>query len=204
MNGSALHLKRNIKYDHSDIENLSGFISSIEKSLFQQLHEYPQSTLKDVYKSFFQDEYGPGHLLEDPERARTAFDQELASMKSRGRREFEPCGRGLHFHRAPLDLVKDGIIEADEYFDAFLDGASEFMLPDKALWEKKWLALLEVLTPMRRSIKNFEQDALEIAKTLERGHWVMHHSRLYRKAYDPHYRIIRVTDPRFSILQVNP
>lgn len=30
-----------------------------------QMKTYPKSTLKDLYKNFFQDKFGPGHIISD-------------------------------------------------------------------------------------------------------------------------------------------
>ena len=162
----------------------------------KQLQHYPASTLQDIYKSFFQDMFGPGHLLGDPRKARAYFDRELAGFKSRGRHRPEPCGCGLNFMRAPLDLVKDGLIGADEYFANFLSGAGRFTLPDPHAWATTWRSISEALVEMKEAIADFDADNQSIINSLEEGNYVMHHSRTYRLAYDPHYRIVEVRDSR--------
>ncbi len=158
----------------------------------KQLELYSESTLKDIYKSFFQDEFGPGHLLENPEKTRIYFEQELKSMKSRRRCYAEPCGRGRNFYRVPMDLIIDGSVSAEVYFSNFHSGASEFILPDMDKWKKKWSIIFRILQGHRDLIKNFERDSLEIHEVLKNGHYVIHHSRRYRELYNPHYRIFSV------------
>ena len=162
---------------------------SILKAVRIQLECFPESSLKDIYKSFFQDEFGPGHLLENPEQARAYFEQELDVMKSQGRSNVEPCGRGLRFYRIPMDLIKDGVINAEDYFSAFTTGSSEFAIPDIDEWKKKWSTILTILESLHLRINSFENDSSEILKALKRNDYIMHHSSKYRNLYDPHYRI---------------
>ena len=42
------------------------------------LSNYPQSTLQDVYKSCFQDYFGPAHIISNREAARRYIEYELA------------------------------------------------------------------------------------------------------------------------------
>src|SRR5512145_1773561 len=109
-----------------------------------QLQVYPNSTLTDIYKSFFQDRFGPGHLVEDTASARAYFDAELAEMTSRGRYHAEPCGAGKQFYRVSLDLVKDGRVGAEVFFRTFMEGAKSFRSPgildpgEVEAWKNEW------------------------------------------------------------------
>ncbi len=40
---------------------------SIKWAVIYQLEHYPESELRDVYKNFMQDYFGPGHILKDKE-----------------------------------------------------------------------------------------------------------------------------------------
>ena len=42
--------------------------ASIRQAIVQQVETYPASTLKDIYKNFFQDAFGPGHLMSNASR----------------------------------------------------------------------------------------------------------------------------------------
>ena len=161
-----------------------------------QLELYPLLSLRDVYKSFFQDAFGPGHLLYDQEKARAAYKEELRTMKSRGLRTVESCGLGVHFCRVPLDLVLDGILEEEHYFSSFLAGASAFSVVDVVVWKENWGHILEVLQLKRESIRNFSEDSEYILKALGKGMYTMNHSSRYRELYDPHYRIFTLEQQR--------
>jgi hypothetical protein len=161
----------------------------IRQAVNAQLKLYPESALQDIYKSFFQDEFGPGHLIEDVSFAREYFDLELEDMVSSGRREAEPCGTGRNFYRVPMDLVKDGIIKEDEYFNAFLESSKDFKVPDIKTWEKKWEKILAEMEKMDLPIRNLQRDKKAIADYLSQGEAAVHHSNQYSSKYDPHYRI---------------
>ena len=41
----------------------------VASAVERMLADYPQSTLQDIYKSFFQDRFGPGHIVPDSAKA---------------------------------------------------------------------------------------------------------------------------------------
>ena len=166
------------------------YIQAVEN----QLTLYPESTLKDIYKSFFQDEFGPGHLLTDTVAARSYFDHELSKINSKEYYEDEPCGIGKNFYRAGMDKVVDGLISPDEFFNAFIRSSDGFKLPDMHAWKSKWEFILDEILPVKGRIGNFDKDNAELAEMLERGEYVAHHSEVYVREYDPHYRLMRVAD----------
>src|SRR5512138_100258 len=111
--------------------------NDIERAVRAQTRLYPKSGLQDIYKSFFQDEFGPGHLLSDTAGAWQYLEYELSEMTSSGNHTAEPCGTGKNFYRVPLDLVKDGMISDTALFCSFMEGATKFSLPDVESWKKK-------------------------------------------------------------------
>ena len=155
-----------------------------------QLQLYPESTLQDIYKSFFQDEFGPGHLVENVSYAREYFDLELEEMASQGRHNAEPCGTGKNFFRVPLDLVKDGKIPEEDYFASFMESSSDFKIPDVETWKTKWGEIVNVIETMELEIKNYKNDKAALAEMLDAGETLVHHSKSFSEHYDPHYRII--------------
>jgi len=164
--------------------------NEIRQAVENQLKIYPQSSLQDIYKSFFQDEFGPGHLVENVSYAREYFDLELEEMVSQGRHNAEPCGTGKNFYRVPMDLVKDGIIPEEDYFSAFLESASSFTTPDVIAWKQQWNEIVGIVEKMDHDIPNFKEDKEALSKWLDQGETVVHHSQVYNNQYDPHYRIM--------------
>ena len=166
--------------------------SSVGSAVKDQLAKYPESTLQDIYKSFFQDEFGPGHLLGDTSAARAYLRRELDEMESRGNYTADPCGAGQHFYRVPLDLVKDSIITDSEYFALFLDGAEAFRNPDPDEWKVIWEGIVNEIETMDFQIANFDEDRKALEEMLEKGEVVVHHSSTYNEKYHPHYRIFGI------------
>ena len=164
--------------------------NEIMQAVRNQLQLYPESTLQDIYKSFFQDEFGPGHLVENVSYAREYFDLELEEMASQGRHNAESCGTGKNFYRVPLDLVKDGKIPEEDYFTSFMESSSDFKIPDVETWKTKWGEIVNVIETMELDIKNYKDDKAALAEMLDDGETVVHHSKSFSEHYDPHYRII--------------
>ncbi|MGI6432990.1 MAG: hypothetical protein ACOXZ4_03905 [Sphaerochaetaceae bacterium] len=169
---------------------------AIQNAIRFHLDTYPGGTLIDLYKSFFQDQYGPGHLLEDRKRAWNYFSLELDGMKSQNRHTGEPCGAGRSFYRLPLDLVLDDIINKNDYFEAFISSAKAVTLLKVAAWQQKWDEIILLIKEEKRFLPTFEEDLKIIDSLLSSGSYLISHSQTYRNLYDPHYRL-------FSIKEMN-
>jgi hypothetical protein len=165
---------------------------SLRQAIENQMKLYPASTLQDLYKSFFQDEYGPGHMAPDSAGAAEYLDYELEGMVSRHDYSAVPCGAGINFYRVPLDLVKDSIIPEGMYLSAFMISAKDFKTPDIEVWKAKWAAILSEIEAMKLQLPDFEQDKAAISEMLSQGETVVHHSPAFIQAYDPHYRIMKL------------
>lgn len=159
----------------------------------EQLKSYPESTLQDIYKSFFQDEFGPGHLLNNLDHAREYFDMELEDMVSRGRHESEAVGLGKNFVRVPMDLVKDDLIKDEDFFAAFIESSKDFKKPDLVYWKQRWELIEGVVEKMGLQLPDFDRDKQALRKMLDQGETMVHHSDRYNMAYDPHYRIMSLS-----------
>jgi hypothetical protein len=164
--------------------------NEVTRAVKSQLERYPESGLQDIYKSFFQDEFGPGHLLTDTAGAWQYLEYELSEMTSSGNHAAEPCGTGQNFYRVPLDLVKDGIISDSVLFSAFMEGAASFRLPDIDSWKKRWEEIELVIEGMNVDLPDFEADKQALDDMLNHGETAVHHSRNYEEIYKPHYRIV--------------
>lgn len=168
----------------------TGKKDEIRAAVLAQVREYPASTLQDIYKSFYQDHFGPGHLLEDTNAAWQYFNHELERLHSRGKYLAEPCGTGRHFVRVPMDLVKDSVVDIHDYFHSFLESAAAFSVPDIEKWKKDWTDILRIVEEMDLELPDFQADKIMLEGMLQRGESMVHHSPSYTLAYDPHYRIM--------------
>lgn len=152
------------------------------------LTEYPQATLADIYKSFFQNRFGPGHMITDRAGVKAYLDQELAQCNGSSMPYFENCGLGDNYVRVSLSTVTDSIISADDLLDAFIESANTVNAPTIEAWKAEWT---EILACVPDSLSDFQNDKLRIDSLLASGHYAIHHSRKFNELYHPHYRVIR-------------
>jgi hypothetical protein len=166
------------------------FKNAVRRSVIQQLETYPQSTLKDLYKNFFQDEFGPGHIVSDTATAGKYLRLELENNDHFNGKDFESLGWQGNFVRVNLRLIKDTIIPYNTYFQYFIESVSLINTITQEKWIEEWTAIDSIICTMNLRLPNFENDRLEIFSLLRSGKSVIHHSEIFEKAYEPHYRIM--------------
>ena len=91
---------------------------AIHEAIERQMATYPESTLQDVYKSFYQDHFGPGHMITDTASARQYLLKELSENDVASTVRFEPTGSEGRFVRVYLSAIADSLITADQLLDA--------------------------------------------------------------------------------------
>lgn len=166
------------------------------------LSDYPQSTLQDVYKSCFQDYFGPAHIIASREAARNYIEYELTHSALTDTRYYESCGWRSQYVRVNLAVVADSLVSLDAFADAFYRSAPTQTPEVSSQWLAEWeriatiahrLAVELSLAEPQLSLflDRFEADSVAIADMLAAGHYVVHHSEPYGEAYNPHYRIVR-------------
>lgn len=166
---------------------------AIRMSIERQMSIYPRSTLVDLYKHFFQDCFGPGHLIADTAAAGRYLQSELSLSDTLMGVVYEPTGYQGHFYRVNLSVIKEGIVPYDIYFDAFVRSVNGIEPMPVEKWIKEWQLIESVIADMNLRLPHYEQQKQEIAGVLQAGKYVMHHSREFGETYDPHYRIIEKT-----------
>ena len=159
---------------------------SIRAAIEQQMAAYPESTLQDIYKSFYQDRFGPGHMISDTASARNYLMRELSEMREASAVYYEPTGNEGRFVRVHLSAVADGLIPADQLLDAFVRSAN--MVKAETDWEAEWKAVVGTITKYGIQVQGFEDASL--LEKASRDRQAVHHSRAYNAAYHPHYRIV--------------
>ena len=160
---------------------------ALRMAVEHQFANYPESTLQDVYKAFYQEHFGPEHMISDTAAVRNYLDRELATMgNERGSLYYEPIGIDGNYVRVYLSAVKDNLITADELLQAFLDSAAARQEPTVE-WATKWNAIVEVINEIKPGFGNDIREDLQQASL---DNQAVHHSSAYNAAYHPHYRII--------------
>ena len=164
--------------------------SDVRQALDKQLATYPESTLQDVYKTFYQDRFGSGHMIADIASAREylAWETAEASSDTIQNPYYEPTGAQGRYVRVYLRCVNEGLISEDDLFDAFLRSAKQADSTTDS-WEQEWNSLLDELGP--EQVAGLDRDSVleELALAAATDHAVRH-SNAYRQAYHPHYRIV--------------
>lgn len=156
-----------------------------------QLATYPESTLQDVYKAFYQEHFGPEHMISDIEGVRNYLSRELATMgDERSRVYFESIGVEGNYVRVYLDAITDGLVTVDQLLQAFVDSANSSNKPATTSWASKWEAIVEVVDEIKPGFGAEERELLRQASLNDQA---VHHSRDYNAAYHPHYRIVERT-----------
>lgn len=169
--------------------------TAIEQAIGRQMASHPASTLQDLYKNFFQEQFGPGHLVPDTTSAARYLRYELQTMNSESQTLYEPIGVEGRFVRVNLDVIKRGYVDFDTFLDAFLRSATCFELPAIDDWKIRWEEIEDTIIKMglNKTLPRFESDSQAIEALLNQGEYVMHHSPEYSDAYQPHYRLIERT-----------
>ena len=160
---------------------------SIRTAIEHQMAAYPESTLQDIYKSFYQDRFGPGHMISDTASARIYLMRELSEMNEASTVYYELTGNDGRFVRVYLSAMADGLITADKLFSAFVRSAN--MAKAETDWVAEWQAIVDIITKYGIQVKGFETDA-PLLDEASRNHQAVHHSQAYNAAYHPHYRIV--------------
>lgn len=171
-------------------EGKKDFETAVRTAVSRQMKIYPESTLKDLYKNFFQDKFGPGHIISDTTAAGNYLRRELVSYTECTGDVVEPTGWEGNFLRVNLSVIKDGLIPYPVFFDAFVRSVNGIRPVTVAEWQKEWLQIEAIIRTMQPDLPGYEADRIAIEERLERGEYVGHHSKAFEEAYSPHYRII--------------
>ena len=168
------------------------------EAISRQLELYPESRVQDIYKSFCQDNLGPGHLIPNPERARAYLLSELEEYRQdldsaryeKPQQRYVPVGDQGNYVRVDLSVVLDGLVDADELLEAFVRSANEGKVLTEAAWKEKWAGVADVIRRHFPDIPDEAKDLAAIDSLMAEGNLILHHSEAFGQAYHPHYRIV--------------
>ena len=161
---------------------------AMRSAIEMQLVTYPESTLQDIYKSFYQEHFGPGHIISDTASARRYLMREFSEIGENASPYFEPTGSQGDYVRVYLSAVSDSLITAEQLLDAFVRSANLWQEPTVS-WMEKWEAIVSIIQANKIELEGFETD-LPLLTEAARNNQAVHHSRRYNEAYHPHYRIV--------------
>jgi hypothetical protein len=162
----------------------------VQHAIRMQLKTYPESRLQDIYKSFFQDYFGPGHLIVDTLSASNYLREELKSYTKPEGILFEPTGWEGNFYRLNLSLLKEEKIPYSVFFDAFVRSAQHAATPPFEVWHTQWNEIMQIIEDMRLNLPNYKEDLNTLTAMFASGYYAVHHSTSFNNLYNPHYRVI--------------
>ena len=160
--------------------------------LIEQIKNHPNQTLQDVYKSCYQDEYGPGHLIANESSSMNYILEEINTMEKDYNPPtlFEQTGLDGNYIRVDLTLVKNGTIPFFILFKALLISADIGSKKTDEGWADIWSNIVDEIKNSSLEFPNFEEDMKNLDNISKSEDKVVHHSDLYENTYHPHYRII--------------
>ncbi|MBO5818826.1 MAG: hypothetical protein J6R21_03925 [Bacteroidales bacterium] len=162
----------------------------VRLAVSRQMQQYPASTLQDIYKNFFQDRFGPGHIVADTARAGAYLREELKQVKHLDVPMYEASGERVAYYRVSLAAIKSGLVSYEVFFSAFIRSVTALPGVDVSDWAKEWASIEKIIRSMSLDLPNYEEDARAIEALLAQGYYAVHHSKAYNLHYQPHYRLI--------------
>lgn len=160
----------------------------IEQAVKALISQYPEATLQDVYKSFYQERFGPGHMIPNVENARNYLMSEMEQAAENNGAYYEPTGSDGRYVRIYLNAVADGKISAQQLLDAFVESANH-VEPRSDKWADQWANIVKVIEEKQLPVK-MNEELKQLLKDCSEQDEAVHHSETYNKAYRPHYRIV--------------
>ncbi|MBO5915656.1 MAG: hypothetical protein J6Q25_01960 [Bacteroidales bacterium] len=162
----------------------------VRLAVSRQMQQYPASTLRDIYKNFFQDRFGPGHIVADTARAGAYLREELKQVTGLDEPMYEASGERAAYYRVSLAAIKSGLVSYEVFFSAFIRSVTALPGVDVSDWAKEWASIEKIIRSMSLDLPNYEEDARAIEALLAQGYYAVHHSKAYNLHYQPHYRLI--------------
>ncbi|MBQ8624324.1 MAG: hypothetical protein IJ424_08190 [Oscillospiraceae bacterium] len=143
----------------------------------------PQDAVKLVYQACF----GPGHLISDPQKAFEYLKAEYEATRPRETAPLcEPIGLGMA--RVNLAALDPNGVEIEKLFAAFI-ASSKIKNSDMA----EFLKALELLKSLcKDGVFRFGVDELNayLEDYAKAGYPMVSHSKEYKQAYEPAYRVV--------------
>ena len=162
--------------------------SDVQEAVKQLMSTYPKATMQDIYKSFYQNRFGSGHLIADTAAVRDYLLSELAvaAADEVANPYYELTGADGRYVRVYLRCVNEGLLSAEALEDAFIRSAAPHGEPELP-WADEWQAITRAVRDAGLEIPDADNEQLAEASRANRA---VRHSDSYREAYHPHYRIV--------------
>ena len=161
----------------------------IKRLIKSEFKLHPEAQLIDYYKLFFQDAFGPEHIITDRVLVRNFLQNELDKAYIFEESDYQNISYINEFYRVNLNVINKGMISFNDFLDIFLKSAELKNKMSHNEWMESWKNIEQQILIMEIPLENIEQQAAELWKIIE-SKQLVRHSDIYRTAYSPHYRLI--------------
>ncbi len=165
-----------------DRENKDMLAALIQK----HVKRYPESAFQDVYKLLHQAAFGPGHAIQNPDKALEWIERDLDETGPAGGEplgeSIHPAGERVRLHLRPYAAAGGDLVQLR---DAFVRSAVE--RPGAAERMAGWW---ETFTQQMETDFDPREMRLFGMACARQGWPAIHHSPAYRQAYRPAYRVL--------------
>lgn len=162
-------------------------MEELRRVLYSHAEWFPETEPVDAVKLLYQNEFGGGHMIEDPRICLCRLEKELEIVpQSRSIPLSVPIGNGKV--RVNLSALNRTGLSAACINEIFVQSA-ELTHGDLLIFEEKLELLLEL--SKGHIFKFTEKDMADYLKQYKRcGYPAVSHSHKYRAAYSPAYRVV--------------
>jgi hypothetical protein len=172
----------------------------IKKIILSEYELHPQATLIDYYKLFFQGSFGPGHFIESEEKARNFLQKELASATSFENHLYQDVSFLGKFYRINLAIIKYQLVSFEDFFEGFIKSSQAAPNLSYDEWLNHWQQIESILKKSSVKITDFDEASHHLSELFEQKNYLVSHSIIYRKKYNPHYRLF--SERQFNKLNI--
>ena len=159
-------------------------MKELEKIILLHTQRYPEMQAVDYIKLLYQNEFGPGHLVKEPEKTLQWIRSEYESLTGNAVEKLEPIGNGLV--RVHLNYLAENQLEALN--EAFKESANVFKGDMDSFKEKiELLRNLAMQDKLNVTIQQLDDYLKDYEFTM------VSHSEKFRKSYSPAYRVVILT-----------
>ncbi len=162
-------------------------MDDIKKIIIKNYEKYPELQIQDILKLIYQNEFGCGHLVADPQ---TSFERLTAEWNSVEGSEdedlFEPIGNG--FSRMNIAAAKSAKMPIELFHKLFIQSATK-QTGTVAGFIAKTEIVKELCSLGKLPFEVSEVDTF-VSKWELDNHPLFSHSVNYRKHYHPAYRVV--------------
>ncbi len=163
--------------------------SALKKLLLDQLKTHPALELQDMIKALYQSEFGGGHFVSDQKQGMEYLLEELDGLNQPANTEELVEHIGAEYSRVNLASMKKYGLSPDTLFRLFVM-SSEHSTGSKASFALK-LKYFEKLCGMGTLPFSREEVKSLISEYGRKDFPAVHHSDIFRRLYNPAYRVIR-------------